>query len=138
MMTEKIIYGPVEFLPPISVNKATLEIGGIKEAGLPYTTYVFFGEVQGDDIEQAIATCNYAGCFSMVEQSSTTVRLDVRKALNQALKRRPNFNIELLTRYEGAHEGERKDPVFGFQYLEILRSYPKEADFEISASAEHY
>ena len=137
-MIEKIIYGPVEFLPPISVNKATLEIGGIKPPSRPYTAYVFFDEVHGDDIDQAIKTCNYAGCFSMQEQSSTTIQLDVRQALNHALKRRPNFNIELLTRYEGANEGERKDPVFGFQYLEILRSYPKEADFEIAASAEHY
>ena len=137
-MIEKIIYGPVEFLPPISVNKATLEIGGIKAPGVPYTTYVFFDEVRGNDIEQAIKTRNYAGCFSVVEQSSKMVRLDVRNALNQALKRRPNFNIELLTRYAGANGGKRKDPVFGFKYLEIHRSYPKEADFEISASAVHY
>ncbi len=40
-MVEKILYGPVEFLPPVGVNEAILEIKGIKMPSIPYTTYAF-------------------------------------------------------------------------------------------------
>lgn len=137
-MIEKIQYGPVEFLPPVGVNQAILEIGGIKTPKHPYTTYVFLDDVHGEEIEALIEACNYAGNFSMSENSSATVRLDVTKALNRALKTMPNFHIVFLTRYEGVDSGGHGDPVFGFEHLEILHTFPENADFEVSACVVHH
>lgn len=119
-MIEKIQYGPVEFLPPVPVSQAILELRGIKAVRHPYTTYVFLDDVHGVEIEDLIKVCNYAGNFSMSMDSSLTVRLDITTALNHALKIRPNFNIMFLTRYEGTEGGERGDSVFGFETLEIF------------------
>jgi hypothetical protein len=134
-MVEKILYGPVEFLPPVAVNEAILEIEGVKATPIPYTTYVFLDEVHGEDIEELMTACNYAGCFSRAESASTTVRLDITKALNHALGTMPNFHIVFLTRHKGANGG---GAVFGFKHLEILHEYPDNTDFKGSTCVFHH
>ena len=128
-MIEKIQYGPVEFLPPVSVSQAILKIDGIKTPKCPYTTYVFLDEIRGEEIEKLKEECNYAGDFSMSETSSATVQLDITKALNHSLETMPNFHIVFLTRYEGEGRG---DPEFGFEHLDILHEFPGNTDFKES------
>jgi predicted transcriptional regulator len=137
-MIEKILYGPVEFLPPVPVNQAILEISGIKASRISYTTYVFLEDVHGEDVEALIDASNYAGGFSMSEKAGTTVRLDITKALNHALKTRPNFPIVFLSRHEERDDDEHDHPVFGFENLEIIHEFPEHADFELSACVIHH
>jgi hypothetical protein len=137
-MIEKKQYGPVEFLPPTPVSRATLEIGGIKASEQPYTTYVFLDEVHGDKIEELIKTYNFAGSVSISGDSDQTAQLDITKALNTALNTMPNFHILFLTEYEQIEGGERSDPVFGFKRLDIVHTYPENTDFELSACVVHH
>ena len=118
-MIERLLYGPIEILPATTVRKATLEIEGIKAVDQPYTTYVFLGDVHGDDLEELIKTHNYASCFSVVGTSSETLQLDITQALNRALDIMPNFNITFLTRCERAEHGKGSDTLFGFKRLYI-------------------
>ncbi|MEE9368595.1 MAG: hypothetical protein V3V05_06985 [Pontiella sp.] len=135
-MIERLIYGPIEILPPTAVGKAILEIEGIKEADKPYTTYVFLGEVHGNDIEELIKSYNYAGSFSIVGSSSETLQLDITKALNIALDVMPNFNITFLTRCEWAEDREGCEPLFGFRRLHINHVHDMHPDAEHLAGVE--
>jgi hypothetical protein len=117
-MMEKILFGPVEILPPTPVDRAVLEIEGVPVSATPCTTYVFLDEVHGDAIEELIRTRNYAGSFSISSHSSEALQLDITGALNTALKIRPNFHISVLTPCAVGHDA----PVFGFKQLRIHRT----------------
>ena len=137
-MIEKIQYGPVEFLPPVGVSRAILEISGVKASKRQYTTYVFLDDVHGEEIEALIEAYNYAGCFYMLGDTSGTVRLDITRALNIALETMPNFHISFLTQCNREDGDDRYEPVFGFEHLDILHTFPEDTDFEVSACVEHH
>jgi hypothetical protein len=117
-MITKILYGPIELLPPIPVSRAILEVEGIKPSDPPLTTHVFLDDVPGENLERQILTHNHAGYFSNTDVIAGTVQLDITKALNRALRARPNFNISFLTQCTDEHE----TPVFEFKQLHIHKT----------------
>lgn len=117
-MIEKILYGPIEILPPTTARRAILEIDGIAASDTPYTTYVFLDDLHGKEIEELIRTKNYAGRFSIDRDSSETLRMDITQALNIALEIRPNFHISFLSRCENEHGL----PMLEFKQLHIHKT----------------
>ncbi len=135
-MIERTLYGPMEYLAPDTELKAILELRGVGTPKRPFTTHVFLEEVGNGDIDILIKTANYAGCFTVPDDTSTaegeteTVRIDITPALRKAEALRPNFHITFLTeRPETDPEGR----VFQFEELHIEHAVPLHTELDISA-----
>lgn len=135
-MIERTVYGPIAYLAPDKDLKAVLEIRGIGTPQHPCTTHVFLEELRNDDLDLLIKTANYAGCFTVPDDVSTsagdagTVRIDITQALRKAEARRPNFHITFMTQ---SSETDREKRLFKFKELHIEHAVPLHTELDISA-----
>jgi len=131
-MTEKIVYGPMEFLAPDTELKAVLEIQGIKTPSTASVTDVFLEELEGDNITELLKTANHAGRFALPGDLSGdgTVRIEITDALRKAEQLRPNFHITFLTESTDHRPGDR---MLQFEAIHILHEVPLHTQLDISA-----
>lgn len=135
-MIERKVYGPMEFLAPITDLKTELEVSGVKTPGSAYTTHVFLDDVTGDDIDAMIGTFNYAGSFSVPKDLTSTkndramVRIDITEALKRAIHEMPNFYITFITLHERKADTQK---LFDFETVHIQPHVPEHTDLDLSA-----
>lgn len=131
-MTEKIVYGPMEYLAPDTELKAVLEIQGVKKPTATSVTDVFLEEVEGDHVSELLETANHAGRFKLPDDLSEdgSVRIEITNALRKAEQRRPNFHITFLTENDAPLTGER---ILQFESVHILHEVPLHTPLDLSA-----